>query len=198
MPRAKLPHPRNFSQNTGGSLAARRNVVTLSPIANAWNSLSETIRNLPEKARAKYAPATAALESGLKCRVTGPSGEHIETDMPPALGGAGSGPNPGWFFRASLAACCSTVIAGQAARLGVNLGKLEVTVEGEGDNRGMLGLDDTISAGHSAIRTTVRISAENATSEQLKELVEWATAHSPVGCTVRNAPTNTLSIDVIE
>jgi len=62
----------------------------------------------------------------------------------------------------------------------------------------MLGLDDTISAGHSAIRTTVRISAENATSEQLKELVEWATAHSPVGCTVRNAPTNTLSIDVIE
>ena len=63
---------------------------------------------------------------------------------------------------------------------------------------GLLGLDDTISAGHSAIRTTVRISAENATSEQLKELVQWATAHSPVGCTVCNAPTNTLSIGVIE
>jgi uncharacterized OsmC-like protein len=171
--------------------------VTLSPIASAWTSLGETLRAHPEKARAKYAPATATLESGLKCRVTGPSGEQIETDMPPALGGAGAGPNPGWFFRASLAACCSTVIAAQAARLGINLTKLEVTVEGEGDNRGMLGLDDAISAGHCAIRTNVRISAQDATSEQLEELVQWAAAHSPVGCTVRDAPSNTLSVVVV-
>jgi uncharacterized OsmC-like protein len=169
----------------------------MSPIASAWNSLGETLRAHPEKARAKYAPATATLESGLKCRVTGPSGEQIETDMPPALGGAGSGPNPGWFFRASLAACCSTVIAAQAARLGISLTKLEVTVEGEGDNRGMLGLDDAISAGHSALRTSVRISAQDATSEQLKELVQWAAAHSPVGCTVRDTPSNTLSVVVV-
>jgi uncharacterized OsmC-like protein len=171
--------------------------VTPSPIASAWNSLSEALRAHPEKARAKYAPATATLESGLKCRVTGPSGEQIETDMPPALGGAGSGPNPGWFFRASLAACCSTVIAAQAARLGINLTKLEVTVEGEGDHRGMLGVEDAISAGHSTMRTNVRISAQDATSVQLEELVQWAAAHSPVGCTVRDAPSNSLSVVVV-
>jgi uncharacterized OsmC-like protein len=176
---------------------AEEDVVTLSPIASAWNSLSEALRAHPDKARAKYAPATATLESGLKCRVTGPSGEQIETDMPPALGGAGSGPNPGWFFRASVAACCSTVIAAQAARLGINLTKLEVTVEGEGDHRGMLGVEDAISAGHSAIRTNVRISAQDATSEQLEELVQWAAAHSPVGCTVRDAPSNSLSVVVV-
>ncbi|HEX2351978.1 MAG: OsmC family protein [Hyphomicrobiales bacterium] len=176
---------------------AEEDVVTLSPIASAWNSLSEALRAHPDKARAKYAPATATLESGLKCRVTGPSGEQIETDMPPALGGAGSGPNPGWFFRASVAACCSTVIAAQAARLGINLTKLEVTVEGEGDHRGMLGVEDAISAGHSAIRTDVRISAQDATSEQLEELVQWAAAHSPVGCTVRDAPSNSLSVVVV-
>jgi uncharacterized OsmC-like protein len=176
---------------------AEEDVVTLSPIASAWNSLSEALRAHPEKARAKYAPATATLESGLKCRVTGPSGEQIETDMPPALGGAGSGPNPGWFFRASVAACCSTVIAAQAARLGINLTTLEVTVEGEGDHRGMLGVEDAISAGHSAIRTNVRISAQDATSEQLEELVQWAAAHSPVGCTVRDAPSNSLSVVVV-
>jgi uncharacterized OsmC-like protein len=171
--------------------------VTLSPIASAWNSLGEALRAHPEKARAKYAPATATLESGLKCRVTGPSGEQIETDMPPALGGAGSGPNPGWFFRASLAACCSTVIAAQAARLGINLTKLEVTVEGEGDHRGMLGVEDAISAGHSTMRTNVRISAQDATSVQLEELVQWAAAHSPVGCTARDAPSNSLSVVVV-
>ena len=118
------------------------NAVILSSTASAWNSLSAALQANPEKARAKYAPATATLESGLKCRVTGPSGEHIETDMTPAMGGAGANPNPGWFFRASLAACCSTVIAAQAARLGIDLTKLEVTVEGEGDNRGILGLDE--------------------------------------------------------
>jgi uncharacterized OsmC-like protein len=176
---------------------AEKDVVTQSPIASAWSNISETIRAHPEKARAKYAPATATLESGLKCRVTGPSGEQIETDMPPALGGAGSGPNPGWFFRASLAACCSTVIAAQAARLGINLTKLEVTVEGEGDNRGVLGLDEAISAGHSAIRTNVQISAQDATFEQIEELVHWAAAHSPVGCTVRDAPSNTLSVVIV-
>ena len=177
---------------------AEENVMTLSSIASAWNTLSAAIAAEPARARAKYAPATAVLDSGLRCRVTGPSGERIETDMPAALGGGGAAPNPGWFFRASLAACCSTVIAAQAARLGINLTKLEVTVEGEGDNRGMLGLDDSISAGHSALRTNVRIGAQGATSEQLKELVQWASAHSPVGCTVDNGPTNTLRVDVLE
>jgi uncharacterized OsmC-like protein len=168
--------------------------VTLSLIANALNSLSDTIQANPDKARAKYASATATLENGLKCRVTGPSGEHIETDMPPVTGGEGTGPNPGWFFRASLAACCSTVIAAQAARLGINLTKLEVTVEGEGDIRGMLGLDNVVSAGHSAISTNVEIGATNATPEQLQQLVEWAVDHSPVCRTVRDAPINTVTV----
>ena len=164
--------------------------------AQAWNSLSAALQANPAKARATYAAATATLGSGLQCRVTGPSGEHIETDMPPAMGGAGAHPNPGWFFRASLAACCLTVISAQAARLGIVLTGLEVTVDGEGDHRGMLGVDDSISAGHAALRTKVRISAQNATPEQLNELVAWAAAHSPVGCTVRDAPTNTLDIVV--
>ena len=170
--------------------------MTPHAIADAWNGVSEALRANPDKARAKYAPATATLESGLMCRVAGPSGELVETDMPPAMGGAGSRPNPGWLFRASLAACCSTVIAAQAARLGIKLTGLEVTVDGEGDNRGILGLDDSISAGHSTVRAVVRISADNATSEQLRELVQWAVAHSPVGCTVRDATPGTVNVIV--
>jgi uncharacterized OsmC-like protein len=170
--------------------------MTHSPIAVALDNLSKAIEANPEKARAKYSSATATLVSGLKCRVTGPYGEEIETDMQAAMGGEGSGPTPGWFFRASIAACCSTVIAQRAARLGIHLTNLEVTVEGDGDNRGILGLDERISAGHSAIRTNVRIGAQNATAEQRRELVHWAEGHSPVGCTVCDAPTNTLSVVV--
>jgi uncharacterized OsmC-like protein len=168
-----------------------------SQVRTALEKLSQTIVDQPQKAKAKHAPATAILASGVKCRVTGPAGEQIETDMPAAMGGAAAGPNPGWFFRASLASCCATVIAMRAARLGVNLTTLQVTVESDGDHRGILGLDDRISAGMFSLRTRVQIGADNASPEQLAELVRWAEQHSPVGCTVREAPANTLDISIV-
>ena len=168
-----------------------------SQVRAALEKLSETIAAQPEKARAKHATATATLESGLKCRVAGPAGEQIETDMPPAMGGSAAGPNPGWFFRASLASCCATVIAMRAARLGINLTKLEVAVESDGDHRGILGLADDVSAGMSSLRTNIQIAADNASPQQLQELVRWAEQHSPVGCTVRDAPTNTLNVRIM-
>ena len=170
--------------------------MPVSPIATALESVAATIKANPDKARAKYAPATATLADGLKCRVTGPSGEAIETDMGKAMGGGASAPNPGWYFRASIAACCSTVIAMNAARRGINLTTLEVTVEADGDNRGILGMDEQVSAGHSSLRTNVRIAADNATPEQLQDLVRWAEAHSPVGRTVHDAAPNTLHIQL--
>lgn len=167
-----------------------------SPIATTLESVVTTIKANPEKARAKYAPATATLADGLKCRVTGPSGETIETDMGKAMGGEASAPNPGWYFRASIAACCSTAIAMNAARRGINVTRLEVTVEAEGDNRGILGMDDNVSAGHAALRTKVKIAADNATAQELEDLVRFAEAHSPVGCTVQDAPPNSLEIEI--
>ena len=86
------------------------------------------------------------------------------------------------------------MIAMRAARLGINLTKLEVAVESDSDNRGILGLDDHISAGMSSLRTNVQIAADNANPDQLEELVQWAEKHSPVGCTVREAPTNTVIV----
>ena len=163
-------------------------------IAAALNGLSRIIAANPDKARAKFGAATATRVDGLKFAVTGPAGERIETDMPAALGGGGSSPNPGWFFRAALAACCSTVIVQHAARRGIDLIELEVTVEGDGDSRGILGLDDEISAGHSSIRTNVRIKAQNETPDRLQDIVSWAMKHSLVACTISNGPPNTLRV----
>src|SRR5262249_58360458 len=100
------------------------------------------------------------------------------------MGGNATGPSPGWFFRASLASCCATVIAMRAARLGVNLTTLEVTVESDGDHRGILGLDDRISAGVVALRTTVPDGAANPNAAPLHDPVRWADGHSPVGFNV--------------
>jgi len=165
-------------------------------IRDAIETLSAAISADPAKARAKNAPAKARLTEGLKCEITGPRSERAVTDMPPAMGGAASGPNPGWLLRAAMASCTATVIAMRAAKLGIVLSSLEVTVESESDNRGMLGLDERVSAGLGALRTTVRIGG-NAESTILRELVAWAEAHSPVGCTLRRPPASSLDVEVV-
>lgn len=166
-------------------------------VRRAIEQISAVIAARPEKARARNAPATAQIVGGLQCRISGPHGESLTTDMPPAMGGNASGPSPGWLLRGALASCTATVIAMRAARLGVVLNALEVTVESESDNRGMLGLDESVSAGLEAVRTRVKIGAPEATPEQLRAIVKWADAHSPVGCTLRNAPAYSLEIDVV-
>jgi uncharacterized OsmC-like protein len=172
------------------------NEMTTSQISATLDKMSDTIAKIPEKAVAKHESATARLADGLKFQITGPSGMMVETDMPFAMGGSASQPNPGWMFRASLASCCATVIAMRAAQTNIDLTMLEVQVDSGGDLRGILGIDDEISAGMTSLTTKVRIAAHNATPSQLEELVKWGNAHAPVGCTVQNAATNSLKIEI--
>lgn len=171
--------------------------MSTTKIREAVENLSRLITEQPEKARAKNLPATARLVEGLRCEVKGPNGETVHTDMPPAVGGAASAPAPGWLLRASLASCTATVIAMRAAKLGISLTALEVTVESASDNRGMLGLDDRISAGLSPITTRVRIGGRGIAADKLRELAEWGDRHSPVGCTTRSSPSYSLEVEVV-
>ena len=171
--------------------------MSTTTIREALENLSRVITEQPEKARAKNVPATARLLEGLRCEVKGPNGETVHTDMPPAVGGAASAPAPGWLLRASLASCTATTIAMRAAKLGVDLTALEVTVESSSDNRGLLGLDDKISAGLSPITTRVRIGARDMAADQLRELADWGDRHSPIACTTRSSPDCSLEIEVV-
>jgi len=164
-------------------------------VRDALERLGAAISADPSKARGKSS-ATARLAEGLKCEVTGPRSERVLTDMPPAMGGSGSAPNPGWLLRAATASCAATVIAMRAAKLGISLSTLEVTVESGSDQRGLLGLDDSVSAGLTAWRTTVRIGG-TADPQALRELVAWADAHSPVGCTLERGVECSLDVEVV-
>lgn len=166
-------------------------------VSEAIEKLRSAISADPSKARAKNVPATARLVSGLQCELRGPYGERVLTDMPPAMGGAASGPNPGWLMRGAIASCTATVIAMRAAHDGVDLNELEVTVESDSDLRGILGIDEHVSAGHQAIRMKVRIGSPSASPQALRELVEWAEAHSPVGCTIKDSPACKLEVQVL-
>jgi hypothetical protein len=84
----------------------------------------------------------------------------------------------------------------RAAKLGVDLTTLEVTVESYSDNRGLLGMDDKIPAGLSSLATRVKIGAPGVPSDRLRELAEWGDGHSPVACTARLSPSYALEVEV--
>jgi uncharacterized OsmC-like protein len=156
-------------------------------IREAIDNISKAITANPDKARVKNATAIASLKGELAFAITGPNGETVVTGMPKAIGGSGEVPQPGWLLRAALASCTGTVIAMRAAKLGITLDKLEVKVDSQSDNRGLLGLDEKVSAALIGLRTVVSVHAANATHADLDALVQWADAHSPVACTLRSA-----------
>jgi uncharacterized OsmC-like protein len=164
-----------------------KDAMSTERIKLASRQVAEHFAEHPEDARSRDVPATAILESGLRCRAQGPNGATLVSDMPAAIGGAASAPSPGWLLRAALANCDATLIAMRAAQLGIVLSRLEVTVDSESDDRGLLGVSDSVPPGPLTMRVGVRIAADGTSSDQLRELVHWAEQHSPVSDAVRRA-----------
>ena len=134
----------------------------------------------PDEARSTDSAATASVVEGLVVRVTGPRGETITTDMVPSVGGTASAPSPGWLLRAAEASCVATLIAMRAAMLGVTLDALEVTVDSESDDRGLLGIDPATPAGPLSGRVRIRLAAAGVDAAELEQMAHWGVEHCPV------------------
>ena len=141
----------------------------------------------PSEARYTDSAATAVLESGLAVTVQGPNGASVATDMPKSVGGGDGTPSPGWLLRAAQASCLATLIAMRAAQLGIELGRIEVVVDSESDDRGILGLDDSVPAGPLSSRARVRIVRTELPPGQLNAIIRWAELHCPVQDAVSRA-----------
>ena len=163
-------------------------------IRQSMERLASHFEAQPQDALSSDKPATATLESGLRCRATGPKGETLVTDMSGAVGGDNSAPTPGWYLRAALANCDATVIAMRAAQLGITLTRLEVTVSGRSDNRGLLLDDAPVPPGPLDLGVSVCIAAD-VPEQTLRDIVHWAEQHSPVGDALRRAVT--VSTEVV-
>lgn len=134
----------------------------------------------PDDARSRDSLATASLRDGLVVQVEAPTGERITTDMVASVGGTGTAPSPGWLLRAAEASCVATLIAMRAAMLGITLDTLEVSVDSESDDRGMLGMDDAVPAGPLTGRVQVRLTADGVDPATLDEMARWGVEHCPV------------------
>lgn len=154
-------------------------------IRAAIEGASAYLAEHPDEARYTDSMARARLDSGLRVRVDGPDGERLETDMPPAVGGAGSAPSPGWFLRAAVAACVASLASMRAAQLAVANFTCVVDVDSESDDRGILGLDPSVPGGPLSMRIGLRMSGEGLGLERLEEIAVWAVDHCPVSDAVR-------------
>lgn len=166
-------------------------------IRTAIRATSDYLAEHPEKARSTDSAATATLLDGLVVRVTGPNGATITTDMVPSVGGAGSAPSPGWLLRAAEASCVATLIAMRAAMLGVELGTVEVTVDSESDDRGLLGMDDSMPAGPLSGRVAVRLTADGIDPSTLEEMARWGVKHCPVCDALERAVPVTTEVSTV-
>ncbi|MEA2645370.1 MAG: hypothetical protein QOE92_453, partial [Chloroflexota bacterium] len=143
-------------------------------IRDAITAASSYLTEHPDEARYTDSTATATLTGGLAVTVTGPDGATVSTDMPASVGGTGTAPSPGWLMRAAQASCLATLIGMRAAHEGILFGRVQVVVDSESDDRGILGLDPDIPAGPLSCRARVSFEGSTANREEIEEMVRWA------------------------
>ena len=152
-------------------------------MADVRESIEKAVQYLsanPAEARYTDSRATATLGEALRVDVEGPNGERIVADMPGGVGGRGEHPSPGWLFRAAIASCVASTIGMEAAREGIQLSSLEVEVDSESDDRGILGMDESVPAGPLSTRIQVRAKADGVDEGRLGEILENGALRCPV------------------
>ena len=84
----------------------------------------------------------------------------------------------------------------RAAQVDVTLDELEVTVDSESNDFGILGIGDEVPAGPLSTRVHVRIGSTTTTDESiLRDIVDWAVKHCPVTDAVTRAIPLGVEID---
>jgi uncharacterized OsmC-like protein len=160
-------------------------------IGNAVRYLTEH----PDEARYTDSVARATLGDALRVEVEGPDGLRITTDMPSAIGGLQAEPSPGWLYRAAMASCVASTVAMEAAREGVDLRSLQVEVDSESDDRGILGMDEAVPAGQLSTRVRVTIEADGVAEARLREIVERGASRCPSYDATKRAVDVSLEIE---
>lgn len=161
-----------------------------SAIEKAIGYLSEH----PDEARYTDSVARATLGDSLRVDVEGSDGERIVTDMPRGVGGLAEHPTPGWLFRAAVASCVASTVAMETAREGIELTALDVEVDSESDDRGILGMDPDVPAGPSSMRIQITAAAAGVDPERLNEVVTAGAARCPV-CDATKRPVD-VSVEI--
>jgi uncharacterized OsmC-like protein len=104
------------------------------------------------------------------------------------VGGAGAGACSGDLLLGALAACAQITCQMVAAAMGIPTERIEVTVEGDLDLRGTLGISKDVPVGFESIQLHFDVAAPNATPEQMSALKEKTEQYCVVMQTLTHSP----------
>lgn len=146
-------------------------------LAERLPTLLDRLAAEPQRAVRSYSAHTE-LGTGLRCEVS--TGDHsFVIDERPSIGGTHEGSSPIEAVLGVLAACQAITYRVWAAKLGVALDHVSVTVDGDIDLNGFFGLNDEARAGFTAIRVNVELRGPE-THKRYRELADEADRHCPV------------------
>lgn len=157
-------------------------------------NLRETQRPLKDQYRADPGAARITLvargeqtDTPISCSVD--IGRAVyEAQAHAGVGGAGTGACSGDLLLGALAACAQVTCQMVATAMEIPTERIAVTVEGDLDLRGTLGLDRDARVGFDAIRVRFDIDAPDATAEQRQALQEKTERYCVVLQTLANPP----------
>lgn len=124
----------------------------------------------------RTATSKVRIKDGLTCEVEEGKWKFY-ADMPESVGGNDEAPRPGVYGRVALGSCLAIVYKMTAAKMDVPLRLLEVEVQTDSDEGGLLGTAD-VYPGYAEVRYKVTIESE-ASEEAILKMLDDADRHSP-------------------
>src|SRR5262249_11519388 len=107
------------------------------------------------------------------------TGFTLVADEPDMLLGSDNGANPVEHLLHALASCITTSMVYHAAARGIEIERVESSLEGDLDLRGFLDLNPNVRRGYQNIRMKLRIKSD-ASDEQLRDVASLGPRFSPV------------------
>jgi len=149
--------------------------------------LKEQYRNDPKSSRITLTAQGSETATPLGCSVD--IGRAVyRAEAHKGVGGSGTTACSGDLLLGALAACAQLTCQLVATAMGVPTRKIEVTVRGDMDLQGTLGISKEVPVGFEAIRVEFNLDAPEARPEQLRALQEKTEQYCVVLQTLLHPP----------
>lgn len=156
-------------------------------IRSLQKPLKEQYRSDPSSSRITMTATGSQTGTPMSCSVD--IGRAIyQAEAHKGVGGAGTSACSGDLLLGALAACAQITCQLVATAMGIATEHVQVSVSGDMDLRGTLGLSKEVPVGFQEIRVQFDIDAPQATAEQMKALQEKTEQYCVVMQTLLHPP----------
>jgi uncharacterized OsmC-like protein len=163
------------------------NDKSVTDVRSLQKPLKEQYRRDPASSRITLTAKGGETNTPLSCSVD--IGRAIyQAEAHKGVGGAGTAACSGDLLLGALAACAQLTCQLVATAMGIQTQHIAVTVEGDMDLAGTLGISKDVPVGFDAIRVQFNLTAPQATPDQLRSLQEKTEQYCVVLQTLLHAP----------